>query len=225
MPERTRTRLLRLAFGALLLLTVAAASHTAIFSKTPAAIEPELSPLTVPGFTLAPQDRSAPVRARHHALSTHYRWDARPTVSERPGFKLEAVVVHSRTSSGMDIDSLVNTAGMLAAEHEEPQPDAETNTSGEVVLGTTGGARVLRTCISPKGRMLTSSLKTALAKERETGAKARVLQALGMRDNIRWECLLVSISMPKDQASDEALLDAWNSVYPALSTSLQESRR
>jgi pyruvate/2-oxoglutarate dehydrogenase complex dihydrolipoamide acyltransferase (E2) component len=219
MTEPARTRVLQLVLGALLLLTITSAAHTSLLSKTPAAIEPALDDLSAPGLRLEPQGRSESVRERHHALSSTYRWAANPTSSDQPGFKLEAVVVHGRTSSGMDMASLAATAGLPAAATEEQKPEsaAEKAKGGdELVLGTAGEESVLRTCISPKGRALASSLKTSLAQERETGAKARMLQALGVQDNIRWECLLVSISAPKSMSSEADLMMTWERLQQPL---------
>lgn len=218
MPESISTRSLQLAFGGLLLLAIAAAAHTGVLSKTPAAIEPALGDLSLPGFKLNPLPGSEPTRERHHANSRQYRWSVTPTVSGQAPFQLEAVVVHSSTSDGLKINQLVRNAGLAAAEHEVQtlEPDSG-EANEEVAIAETGSDWVLRTCITPKGLALVTGLKKTLHTERATGAKAKALQALGLQDNIRWECLLVSISRPKsDESSQAALLASWKDVKPPL---------
>lgn len=217
MPESISTRSLQLAFGGLLLLAIAAAAYTGVLSKTPAAIEPTLGDLFLPGFKLDPLPGSEPARERHHANSTQYRWSAAPTVPGQAPFQLEAVVVHSSTSGELEINQLVRNAGLAAAEHEVQTLRADSGQADEeVAIAETGSDWVLRTCITPKGRALVTGLKNTLHAERTTGAKAKALQALGLQDNIRWECLLVSIKLPKGESSQAALLAAWKDVKTPL---------
>lgn len=217
MPESISTRRLQSAFGGLLLLAIAAAAHTGILSQTPAAIEPTLDDLSMPGFRLDPLSRSNPARERHHANSTQYRWSAEPTQPGLAPFQLEAVVVHSSTSGGLEINELVRNAGLPAAEHEMQTLEPESGQAGEeVAFGETGADLVLRTCITPKGRALLKGLKKTLHSERPTGARAKALQALGLQENIRWECLLVSISVPRSENSQAELLASWKDVKTPL---------
>ncbi len=217
MPESISTGRLQLAFGGLLLLAFALAAHTGVLSKTPAAVEPALGDLSLPGFKLDPLGRSDPARARHHASSTRYRWSAEPTVPGRTPFQLEAGVVHSSTSGGLEIHELVRNAGLAAAEHEvqtlEPESGKERD---ELAFAASGDDLVLRTCITPEGRALLAGLKKTLHAERPTGSGAKALQALGLQDNIRWECLLVSISIPRSDNGQAELLARWKDVRTPL---------
>lgn len=56
----------------------------------------------------------------------------------------------------------------------------------------------------------------AVNAQRVRTLRQRVLELLGWQSNTRWECLLVSISMTKSPASEEALIDAWDKAYAAL---------
>ncbi len=126
-------------------------------------------------------------------------------------------MVHSSTSNGLKINQLVRNAGLPAAEHEvQTLEPGSGQADEEVAIGETGGDLVLRTCITPKGRALVASLKKTLQSERPTGARAKTLQALGLQDNIRWECLLVSISVPRSENSQAELLASWKNVKTPL---------
>jgi hypothetical protein len=216
MPESISTRRLQLAFGGLLLLALAATAHTGALSRTPAAIEPALDNLSLPGFRLDSLGRSDPARERHHASSMRHRWSAEPVAPGLAPFELEAVVVHSSTSGGLEIHELVRNAGLAAAEHEVQTLEPAGQASEEVAIGASGDDMVLRTCITPGGRALLSGLKKTLHAERPTGARARTLQALGLQANIRWECLLVSISVPRSDNSQAELLASWKDAKTPL---------
>ncbi len=131
-------------------------------------------------------------------------------------FELDAVVIHSSTSGGLEIDELVRNAGLAAAVHEVQTLAPAGQASEELAIGASGDDMVLRTCITPEGRALVTGLKKTLQAARPTGASARILQALGLQDNIRWECLLVSISVPGSDNSPAELLARWKDAKTPL---------
>ncbi len=217
MSEPIRTRSLQLAFGGLLLLAIAAAAHTGILSKTPAATEPGLGNLSEPGFKLDSLAGSEAIKEVHFARSTLYRWNAEPALQGHAPLQLEAVVMHNRTSNSLGINDLVGNAGLPAAEHEVQILETDAGKPAEeVAVAEIGDNWVLRTCITPKGQALVTGLKKTLHTERPAGAKAKFLQALGLQDNIRWECMLVSISAPKTEITQAALLATWNDLRAPL---------
>lgn len=217
MPERIRTRSLQLTFGGLLLLAIATTAHTGFLSKTPAATEPGLGNLSVPSFKLDPLPGSEATQEKQFASSTLNRWSADAVLPGQRPFTLEVVIVHNRTSSGLEINEMVRNAGLPAAEHEVQSLETDAGKPAEeVAIAEIGSDWVLRTCITPKGRALITDLKKTLHAERPTGATDKVLQALGLQDNIRWECMLVSISAPKSEISHATLLVAWNDLKAPL---------
>lgn len=217
MSESIQTHSLQTAFAGLLLLAIASTAHTGFLSKTPAAIEPSLNNLSVSGFKLDAIAGSEPAKEKDYANSTVYRWNAVPVVPGQTPFKLEAVVLHNRTSVSLGINELVRNAGLPAGRHEVQTLKTDAGKPAEeVAIAEVGDNWVLRTCITPKGQALIMGLKNTLRAERPTGVAVKVLQALGLQENIRWECMLVSIGTPNNENSQAALLAIWNDLKTPL---------
>lgn len=224
MPDTRESLGVKVALGGLLLLALTATAHTGFLSRTPAALDPDLEQLRLEGQRLERQAGSQPRRDRDHATGTLYRWSALPIGHGTSGFRLETVMLHSRTSSGLGLDAMLDHAGLPAAEHRLQTVEAEARQAGdEVALGQTGHELVLRTCLTPDGRASVSGLKTILHSGRPTGFKSRLLQAMGLQHNIRWECLLVSISIPASSGSEQELTSAWRDVKAPLLAAIQSA--
>lgn len=118
MAEASHHRGLKFILSGLLLLAAAAAAHTGFLSQTPAAIEPQLEQLSLQNDRLERLAGSRPNRERHYATSTLHRWNVQATESSRHGFKLEAVMLHNRTSSGLELETMLSHAGLPATEHQ-----------------------------------------------------------------------------------------------------------
>ncbi len=226
MAEARHHRGLKIILGGLLLLAAAAAAHTSLLSQTPAAIEPQLEQLSLQGERLERLASSQPNRERHYATSTLHRWNVQATKSNQHSFKLEALTLHNRTSSGLGLDTMLNHAGLPAAVHHLQTLEAENpQARDEVAIGRIGSELVLRTCLTPKGRASVSDLKEILHAERPTGAKAKLIQAMGLQDNIRWECLLVSITAPESTSTEQELITAWRDLKAPLLATIHSAER
>ncbi len=228
MPDTIPDRLLRWVFTVLALIALAGLIHTSLLRKTPLPFEIDLDGFSLPGYSLKLRKTALELPGDERSFGRLRSWSAESEDATQPPFHLHVVAVHIKTEDDADFSAMAAHPALPPLEDRRSQ-DSE---SGElkpssISFGESADEKMLQSCIVPGAGSYAKreQLLGMIRKQRSEDWSRKLRQIIGLEDNIRWECLLVSISMPKEHASDEALLDAWNSVYPALSTSLQESRR
>ncbi len=219
MPEAQYIRIHKVLLALLCLAALAGIGHSMWFRATPAAFVPDLSGLEADGLALQAVKTSAAQADESLAFSDLGEWRTDPAQADGQPLRLMLTGVHSRTDGGFEIEAMGKHPALPKIEDRRQLAVESGNALGTTVaLGQNDSEAALQTCLTPGGlaHVVKEELTQAVEAQRQGGIGNTLLRLVGLKPNIRWECLLVSISMPKDQASDEALLDAWSRIYPTL---------
>lgn len=224
MPDVVPDRMLRWVFSGLALVALAGTLQASL-KNTPHPHPVELTGLNVPGHQLQALASQSELANDSHAYGELKQWSVRGIADTGNSFQLGLVMVHSRTEKDAEFELLAAHPAFASLENRRAiTTGSQPKRPDTVSIADASDQKVLQTClVRPGGAHANKDdFLAAIRSAREDSWSRRLRQIAGLEDNFRWECLLVTMSMPKEQASDEALLNAWNSVYPALRARLQQ---
>ncbi len=130
--------------------------------------------------------------------------------------RITLVGVHSRSDKGLDIKGTASLPDLPEVTERRTIVAEQGNIIGTAVsIGRSGDDAVLQTCLPAGGHahVVQEELAQSITAERPGGWMNQLQRLLGLKPNIRWECLLVSISTPDDGQADAALMEAWSQAY------------
>lgn len=222
MHKPVSTTLQRSLLALLCLSALAGIAHSAFWRSMPTAFEPRLDRLEIEGYQAQAMQTQPAQSSASYAYSTLHEWQLHPAQEpEQAVMRITLVGVHSRSDKGLGIKDTASLPALPEVTERRTIVAEQGNIIGTAVsIGRSGDDAVLQTCLPAGGHahVMLEELAQSIMEQRPGGWMSRAERLLGLQPNIRWECLLVSISMPRESASDEALLAAWNSVYPVLKT-------
>lgn len=214
-------RLLRWGLALATLLALVALLTRAGGIPMPAAKEPDLTTLSVPGLHLVALPGVPAQTGPDMAHSKRWLWDA---AAQPPGDSVELtmMVVHARHHSNFTLAAM--TAGVpelaLAGAHAQ-EMDAGPAKGTVVMLGRLNGAASLQTCLvlvqggGAVADVASEPLVQAVEARRERDWRRRVYPLIGLEANVRWECLLVTIR--SETGTHAQLTSLWQDLFVALS--------
>ncbi len=222
MHKPVSTTLQRSLLAVLCLSALAGIAHSAFWRSMPTAFEPQLDRLEIEGYQAQAMQTQPAQSGASYAYSTLHEWQLHPAQEpEQAAMRITLVGVHSRSDKGLGIKDMASLPALPEVTERRTIVAEQGNIIGTAVsIGRSGDDAVLQTCLPAGGHahVMLEELAQSIMEQRPGGWMNRAQSLLGLQPNIRWECLLVSISMPRESASDEALLAAWNNVYPVLKT-------
>lgn len=219
MPNPDQKILLRIVLATIALLALAGLAHR-LMANTPAALEPNWKNLTVPGYRLVAQQTKDAQAGADLAYGTlvHYRVD--PLQKSNDGtFTLSLMTVHSRETKTFHVEDMTTDLPSLHLRESNPHSISEGGANGTTVaLGQIDGQAVLQTCLVQGGKAALDMKELAPAVEarRVRGWKQSLYQVLGLQPNVRWDCLLISISTNAGPNANAELLTHWGLVHSTL---------
>lgn len=223
MTKPISNKSLQIIFLTLVFLAVVGFIYTSVLRKTPAAYEPNINELMPGGVQLTSHITSPGSTDDTYSNSSIHTLKAITLQPPSLPFKLELAVVHSREWIHFDIEMMSQHLNFPSIdEPEEVTINANNTKKSFVLIGYSGEDSVLQSCIVSGGisHISQDGLMSAVNSQRDKTLMNRIFELFGTKPNTRWECLLVSISIPKKQASKEALLFAWNSIYSKISANI-----
>jgi len=191
-----------------------------LFLRTPPPLaEPRLDGLSIPGYRVVPGPVQDGRSNRDFAYGSFYRFHLLPLDQPAAELDLTLVAVHSRESSTFNLADISHDIRLGAVDG----PDlvgmpGEADHDGTISVRQSDGRIVLQTCITPSGdaRVDTESLTDSVNQARSRGIVRTIKQVLGVEDNVRWECLLVTLSGSSASGDDLGLRRLWGLLYPGL---------
>jgi hypothetical protein len=197
----------------------------------PAATEPRLAGLSLPGWQLTPRPGAPALEGPHssHSAVRHWQVTTASVPDGLPDWELALTMVHVRHHHGLALAQLTRELPGLGLENPRLQELGQAMGKGlgdrsTVALGTLDGVPALQTCVvAPKSgadqpaavaHVSSDTLVAAVDALRERSLRRQLRQWLGLEANVRWECMLVTIRAL--QATDEQLTDRWQQVSSAL---------
>lgn len=219
--RRSGQRWLRWGLALATLLALVALFTRADGVPMPAANEPDLATLAVPGWRLVALPGIPAQTGPDMAYSKRWRWEA-ATPSSGSGVEMTMMVVHARHTKNFTLEEM--SSGVpelkLAGTHEQMMGAGPAEGS-VLALGTLDGAASLQTCLvlakegGAVADIATAPLVHAVQAGRERDWRRRAYSLIGLEANVRWECLLVTIRSEK--GTNEQLTSLWQKMFVALS--------
>lgn len=217
MPKSVSATLQRGLLAVLCLSALAGIAHSAFWRSMPAAFEPQLDRLEIEGYQIQVMQTQPARSGDSYAYSTLHEWQLHP--AQEPGraaMRITLVGVHSRSDKGLDIKGTTSLPALPEVTERRTIVAEHGNIIGTAVsISRSGDDTVLQTCLPAGGHahVVQEELAQSITAERPGGWMNQLQRLLGLKPNIRWECLLVSISTPDDGQADAALMEAWSQAY------------
>lgn len=221
MHESLSNKALRFALASVVAISLVALLHTTLRASTPAAFELVDNSPRLEGYSASLTGKSQAISVSHYSYGTAYQWELTPEDKAKPAFRMQLMPVHSREWMELSVEQVRRLAALPeVTEHTEIGTDTENEIGDRVIIGHSGSETVLQTCLVPGGRAQVSmtGLNSAVTEKVDSGMHRRIKHFLGLQSNVRWECLLVTISQPSQQANSEFLLHAWRISRTAISS-------
>lgn len=216
MPKSVSTSLQRGLLAVLCLTALAGIAQSAFWRDMPAAFEPQLDSLEIDGHQTQPLQRQAARSDASYAYSTLREWQVQSTQEPDRTMRITLVGVHSRSDKGLGIENLASHPTLAEVEERRTVVAEQGNIIGTATsIGRSGEEVVLQTCLPAGGHahVVMEELAQTITAQRTGGWMNQVQRIFGLKPNIRWECLLVSISTPHDAQAEAALMEAWSQAY------------
>lgn len=230
-PRANRPLHAVLAFAAMMALAALLVRGAGL--PVPAATEPSLASLSLPGWQLTPRPGAPALEGPHssHSAVRHWQVKSASLADGLPDWELTLTMVHVRHHHGLALAQLTRELPGLGLENPRLQELGQAMGKGPadrstVAQGTLDGVPALQTCVvAPKSgadqpataavaHVSSDTLVAAVDALRERSLHRQLRQWLGLEANVRWECMLVTIRAL--QATDEQLTDRWQRVAVAL---------
>lgn len=219
--HRPGQRRLRWGLALATLLALVALFTRADGVPMPAANEPDLATLAVPGWRLVALPGIPAQTGPDMAYSKRWRWEA-ATPSSGSGVEMTMMVVHARHPQHFTLEAMSSgVPGLKLTGTHEQRMGAGPAEGTVLVLGTLDGAASLQTCLvltkdgGAVADIATTPLVHAVQAQGERDWRRRVDALIGLEANVRWECLLVTIRSEK--RTNAQLTSLWQQVFVALS--------
>jgi hypothetical protein len=195
--ERMRLHLSKVLLAVLAVLAASAFGHRMLVFSTPLPTEPEWSRLQIEGYQLETVRTAPTVSTQELALGRSVVLRGKRAGSATWEFDLILVPVHSRESSAFSVSQM--TAGRtdihIASAAIFREQAAER--LGEFQTGTLAdGKHAMQTCLIRNARAGVNEtyLVGQAEGQRVRGLIPTLQQIAGLRVNIKWECLLITIT-------------------------------
>lgn len=227
MAEAISEKLLRTVYAVLALAAGAALLHTTWLRRTPAAFEPGLMDVAITNYDARPLQHKPPLIERDYAHGTLREWMLDPRSGKLAPFKLMLTSVHSREEGNFEISALAKHPALpLVDERSEVKVTEGSAKASAVSVGGSGDQAILQSCIVPGAGAYTGNedLIAAVNSQRTRGWRETAMNLAGLQPNVRWECLLVTISLNREPDAQARLLAAWEKVYPTLAGQIPSPR-
>lgn len=197
--------------GMIVLAASAALAHRLLFFETPLPAPVDWSQLQVSGFVLQPVAQRPAVADRQFARGQSVSAIANSIEEGVRRFRLDVRVVHSRESETLDVSQMTQGQEQLTLQ------DAQTRQSDAPLLrqwrvGSMSGRFAAQTCVvrSSAAAVERNALVSLLDAQRKRSPWETARQIAGLRDNIRWECALVTVTSmepdPNPAAAEQMLV-------------------
>ena len=185
--------------------------------STPSIDDPRLDGLSIPGYRMVLDPVQDARTNRDFAYSSFHRFHLLPLDEPAAELDLTLVAVHSRESSTFNLAD-INHDLRLVSEAGQDIVGMPGEADGTISVRQSDGRIILQTCITPSGdaRVDTESLTGSVNQARSRGIVRSIRQVLGVDDNVRWECLLVTLSGRSASVDEARLRKLWGRLYPGL---------
>ena len=187
--------------------------------STPSIDDPRLDGLSIPGYRMVPGAVQDGRRNRDFAYGSFYRFHLLPLDEPAAELDLTLVAVHSRESSTFNLADISHDIRLGSEDGQDIVGiPGEAVDDGTISVRKSDGRIILQTCITPSGdaRVDMESLTDSVNQARSRGIVRTIKQVLGVEDNVRWECLLVTLSGSSASGDDLGLRRLWGLLYPGL---------
>lgn len=187
--------------------------------STPSIEDPRLDGLSIPGYRMVLDPVQDGRTNRDFAYSSVHRFHLLPLDEPAAELDLTLVAVHSRESSTFNLADINHDLRLVSeAGQDIVGMPGEAVDDGMIAIRESGGGLLLQTCITPSGdaRIDMASLTDSVNQARSRGIWRSIRQVLGVDDNVRWECLLVTLSGRSASVDEARLRKLWGLLYPGL---------
>ncbi|MBL8330568.1 MAG: hypothetical protein JNJ71_17150 [Rubrivivax sp.] len=209
------TLALKLTLGGLCVVYGAAAVYMGLLRQAPV---PEAkwpaAPLQLQGHSVTQRVMAPADNGRKVSRAEVLAWEVTSLSEPSQAFTITAAPVRASSNEHLKLPQLRETSSHFDLKADEPQvpKDGRVDEGLRLQFGRLpAGQLAAQACITPAGVVSSEGedLAKSVSVQPPATWRSRLDQVLGLAEPIRWECVLVSISLPASAQDRQPLIDHW----------------